>query len=157
MYSLLLAIIYMAFISLGLADALLGSAWPVMHGQLGVPIAFAGIVSMTIAAGTITSSLFSDRLIKKMGTRLVVVLSVCTSVVALFGFSFSGSFLMLLLFAFPYGLGGGALDATINSYVAVNYKSRHMNWLHCFWGVGAMISPYIMGFYLTHGFGWATG
>ena len=157
MYSLLLIIIYIAFINLGLADSLLGSAWPVMHGQMGVPVAYAGIISMTIAAGTITSSLLSDRLTKKLGTRLVVVLSVCLSATALLGFSVAGSFRLLWLWALPYGLGGGALDATINNYVAVNYKSRHMNWLHCFWGVGAMTGPYIMGFYLTRGFEWAVG
>ena len=157
MYSLLLIIIYISFISLGIGDSLLGSAWPVMHGQLDVPVAYADIVSMTIAAGTITSSLLSDRFTKRLGTRLVVVLSVCLSCAALLGFSVSGSFLLVWLWAVPYGIGGGALDATINNYVAVNYKSRHMNWLHCFWGVGAMTGPYIMGFYLTRGFQWTAG
>ena len=157
MVTLLLIIIYISFISLGLSDSLLGSAWPVMHGELGIPATYAGVISMTIAAGTITSSLMSDRLTKRLGTRLVVVLSVCLSCAALLGFSFAGSFLVVWLWALPYGLGGGALDATINNYVAVNYKSRHMNWLHCFWGVGAMTGPYVMGFYLTRGFEWTAG
>lgn len=157
MYSLLLAIIYISFISLGLGDSLLGSAWPVMHTQLGVPVAYAGIISMTIAAGTVISSLSADRLIRILGTRFVVILSVCTTAAALFGFSISGSFLLIWLWALPYGFGAGALDATINNYAAVNYKSKHMNWLHSFWGLGAMTGPYIMGFYLTRGFEWTSG
>ena len=155
--TILLIIIYIAFIGLGLSDSLLGSAWPVMHRQLDVPVSYAGIVSMTISAGTVTSSLLSDRLSKKFGTRFVVILSVCLSAAALFGFSISGSFFLLWLCAFPYGLGAGSLDATLNNYVAVNYKSRHMNWLHCFWGAGAMIGPYIMGLYLIRGFEWTVG
>ena len=154
MYSLLLIIIYIAFISLGLPDALLGSAWPTMRTQLDVPIHYAGIVSMIIAAGTIVSSLMSDRLTKKMGAGLVTAVGVSMTATALFGFSVSNSFWLLCLFAIPYGLGAGAIDAAINNYVAVNYTSRHMNWLHCFWGLGAMTGPYIMGFYLTRGLEW---
>ena len=154
MYLLLLTIIYIAFISLGLPDALLGSAWPVMQSQLDVPIHYAGIVSMIIAAGTIAASLMSDRLTKKMGVGLVTAASVFMTAVALFGFSISDSFWQLCLWAIPYGLGAGAVDAAINNYVAVHYTSRHMNWLHCFWGVGAMTGPYIMGFYLTRGLEW---
>ena len=157
MYSLLLIIIYFAFISLGLGDSLLPSAWPVMHGQFSTPITYAGIVSMTISAGTITSALLSDRLTKKFSVRLVVVFSVCLSLIALFGFSFAGSLFTLWIWALPYGLGAGALDATVNNYVAVHYKSKHMNWLHSFWGVGAMVGPYIMGFLLTRGFHWSAG
>ena len=157
MYSLLLAIIFFAFICLGLSGSLLGAAWPVMHLQLGSPLSYAGIISMIITAGIIAASLSTDRLIRKIGTGLIVVLSVCITSIALFGFSIAGSFLLICLWALPYGLGAGALDVTINNYVAVNYKSSHMNWLHCFWGLGAMIGPYIMGFYLTHDFEWVVG
>ncbi len=157
MYSLLIVIIYIAFISLGLPDSLVGSGWPVMHRDLGVPTSYAGIITMTISAGTILSSLFSDRLNRKLGTGLVTAGSVLMTAVALFGFSVSGEFWMLLLWAVPYGLGAGAVDAALNNYVALHYASRHMSWLHCFWGVGASISPYIMSYCLTGGFGWHKG
>lgn len=157
MYSLLLAIIYIAFISLGLPDSLLGSAWPVMHEGLGVPVSYAGAVTMIIAGGTIVSSLSSDRLTRKFGTGLVTAVSVLMTALALFGFSVSGEFWMLCLWAIPYGLGAGAVDAALNNYVALHYASRHMSWLHCFWGVGASISPYIMSFALAGGHGWSSG
>lgn len=157
MYSLLLAIIYIAFISLGLPDSLLGSAWPVMHEGLGVPVSYAGAVTMIIAGGTIISSLSSDRLTRKFGTGLVTAVSVLMTALALFGFSVSGEFWMLCLWAIPYGLGAGAVDAALNNYVALHYASRHMSWLHCFWGVGASISPYIMSFALAGGHGWSSG
>lgn len=157
MYSLLLVIIYIAFISLGLPDSLIGSAWPVMHAELGVPVSFAGIVTMIIAGGTIVSSLLSDRLTRKFGAGLVTAVSVLLTAAALFGFSISRSFLLLCLWAIPYGLGAGAVDAALNNYVALHYASRHMSWLHCFWGVGASISPYIMSFCLTGGYGWTSG
>lgn len=148
MYSLLLALIYLAFISLGLPDSLLGSGWPVMHKELDVPVSFMGIVSMIISGGTIISSLVSDKLTRKLGTSAVTVTSVFLTVIALFGFSFSNRFWMLLVFAIPYGLGAGAIDAALNNYVALHYKSKHMSWLHCFWGVGTIISPFIMGYAL---------
>lgn len=156
MYSLLLALIYLAFISLGLPDSLLGSGWPVMHGALHVPVSFMGIVSMVISGGTILSSILSDRMTRKLGTRVVTVGSVFLTVLALFGFSFSGQFWMLLIFAIPYGLGAGAIDAALNNYVALHYTSRHMSWLHCFWGVGTIISPFIMSYALTN-FTWNSG
>lgn len=149
MYGLLLALIYLAFISLGLPDSLLGSGWPVMHAELGVPVSFMGIISMIISGGTIISSLLSDKLTRKLGTRVVTVASVFLTVIALFGFSFSDKFWMLIIFAIPYGLGAGAIDAALNNYVALHYKSRHMSWLHCFWGVGTIVSPFIMGYALT--------
>ena len=124
---------------------------------MGVPISYAGIVSMTISGGTIVSSLLSDRLTKNLGAGLVTAVSVLMTAVALFGFSISGSFWMLCIWAIPYGLGAGAVDAALNNYVALHYASRHMNWLHCFWGVGAAISPYIMGYCLTNGMGWNSG
>ena len=154
---MLLAIIYIAFISLGLPDSLLGAAWPVMYGELGVPISYAGIVTMIIAAGTIVSSLLSDWLMRKVGAGVITAVSVFMTAAALFGFSASHSFLLLCLWAVPYGLGAGALDAALNNYVALHFSSRHMNWLHCFWSVGAAASPYIMSYCLTGGFGWNNG
>ena len=156
MYSFLLALIYLAFISLGLPDSLLGAGWPVMHTELGVSVSFMGIISMVISGGTIVSSLLSDKLTNKFGTRTVTVTSVLLTVAALFGFSFSGSFSMLIIFAVPYGLGAGAIDAALNNYVALHYKAKHMSWLHCFWGVGAIISPFIMSFALKN-LNWNSG
>lgn len=150
MYSFLLALIYIAFISLGLPDSLLGSGWPVMHTELGVPVSFMGIISMVISGGTIISSLLSDRLTRKLETKNVTVISVLLTVVALFGFSLSNRFWMLIVFAVPYGLGAGAIDAALNNYVALHYKAKHMSWLHCFWGVGTIVSPFIMGYALTN-------
>lgn len=149
MYLFLLALIYLAFISLGLPDSLLGSGWPAMHLEFDVPTSYMGIVSMIISGGTIASSLLSNRLTNKFGTRIVTVSSVFLTVIALFGFSFSNAFWMLLLFAIPYGLGAGAIDAALNNYVALHYKSKHMSWLHCFWGIGTIISPFVMGYALT--------
>ena len=146
MYSLLLALIYLAFISLGLPDSLLGAGWPVMHGELGVPVSYMGIVSMVISGGTIVSSLMSDRLTRKFGTRIVTVVSVFLTAAALFGFSFSDRFWMLIVFSVPYGLGAGAIDAALNNYIALHYSARHMSWLHCFWGVGTIVSPFIMSY-----------
>ena len=157
MYSLLLVFIYAAFISLGLPDSLLGSGWPVMQKELAAPLSFAGVISMIISGGTILSSLMSDRVTRKFGAGLVTAVSTLMTALALFGFSISRSLIALCLWAVPYGLGAGAIDAALNNYVALNYKSRHMSWLHCFWGVGATISPYIMGFCLTRGLGWHSG
>lgn len=150
MYTFLLVLIYIAFISLGLPDSLLGSGWPVIHNDLGVPISFMGIVSMVISGGTIVSSLFSDRLTRKLGTRMVTVISVFLTALALLGFSYSNQFWMLIAFAIPYGLGAGAIDAALNNYVALHYTSRHMSWLHCFWGVGTIVSPFVMSYALTN-------
>lgn len=155
--NLLLAIIYAAFISLGLPDALLGAAWPSMRGDLGVPVSYAGIISMIISAGTIMSSLNSDRLTKRLGTGKVTAVSVAVTAAALWGFSAAGSFPALCVIAVPYGLGAGAVDAALNNYVAIHYKARHMSWLHCFWGIGASVGPYIMGACLTGGLSWNSG
>lgn len=157
MFQLLLIIIYLSFISLGLPDSLLGSAWPTMYPQLKVPVSYAGIISMIISIGTIISSLQSDRLTRKLGTGKVTAISVGMTAVALFGFSISSSFLMLCLWAVPYGLGAGSVDASLNNYVALHYKSRHMSWLHCMWGVGASAGPYIMGYVMTGGGTWNGG
>lgn len=157
MYSLLLAIIYMAFISLGLPDSLLGSAWPVMQQDLDVSISYAGIITMIISVGTIVSSLSADRVIRKFGTGLVTTISVGLTLIALFGFSYSDTFISLCLWSIPYGLGAGAVDAALNNYVALHYSSRHMSWLHAFWGVGVTISPNIMSICLAKNLGWAMG
>lgn len=156
MYTLLLVLIYIAFISLGLPDSLLGSGWPVMHGDLQVPVSYMGIVTMIISAGTVVSSLCSYRLTKKLGTPVVTVGSVFLTAVALLGFSFANQFWMLLVLAVPYGLGAGAIDAALNNYVALHYTSRHMSWLHCFWGVGTIVSPFVMSWSLTNS-SWHTG
>ena len=157
MIHLLLAVIYLSFISLGLPDALLGSAWPTMYQQFSVPVSYAGVISMIIAVGTIVSSLASDFLTRRLGTGKVTAISVAMTAVALLGFSVSDSFWMLCLWAIPYGLGAGSVDASLNNYVALHYASRHMSWLHCMWGLGASIGPYVMGFVLSSGQEWNMG
>ena len=157
MFSILLPLIYLSFISLGLPDGLLGAAWPLMSPQMGVPLSSMGILSFTIAMGTVVSSLLSDRVTRKFGTGLVMVFSVATTAAALAGFSFSREFWQVWLWAIPYGLGGGAVDAALNNFVALHYASRHMSWLHCMWGVGASTGPYIMSFALSRGWNWPVG
>ncbi len=149
--------IYLAFISLGLPDSLLGSAWPSMYPNLGAGVSWAGIVSMIIAAGTIVSSLASDRLTRTLGTGRVTAFSVLMTAAALLGFSFSSSFWMLCLCAIPYGLGAGSVDAALNNFVALHYPARHMSWLHCMWGIGASVGPMIMGWAITGGLRWNGG
>lgn len=157
MTSILLIIIYLAFISLGLPDSLLGSAWPVMYPDLDASVSWAGGISMIISAGTIVSSLASDRLTRKLGTGRVTAISVCMTAVALFGFSTSHSFWILCLWAIPYGLGAGSVDAALNNFVALHYPARHMSWLHCMWGIGASVGPVIMGWAITGGLKWNGG
>ncbi len=157
MFHLLLAVIYLSFISLGLPDALLGSAWPIMYPEFQVPVSYAGIISIIISCGTIFSSLQSDRLTRKLGPGKVTLISVALTALALFGFSTSHSFGMLCLWAIPYGLGAGSVDAALNNYVALHYESHHMSWLHCMWGLGASAGPYIMGYVLSGGHGWNPG
>ena len=157
MINLLLAIIYLAFISLGLPDALLGSAWPTMSYDIGAQISWAGGISMVISAGTIASALLSDRMTKRFGAGKVTFVSVALTALALLGFSFAPNYIVLILLAIPYGLGAGGVDAALNNYVALHYESRHMSWLHCMWGIGASAGPYVMGFALSHGFGWSAG
>lgn len=157
MATLLLAVIYAAFISLGLPDPLLGAAWPIMHGELGVPLAFSGGIFTVISAGTIVSSLASDALTRRFGPGRVTAFSVALTCVALFGFSCCHHYGALLLWAVPYGLGAGGVDAALNSYVALHYASRHMSWLHCMWGVGTAIGPAILARALSLGRGWQGG
>lgn len=153
----LIVIIYIAFISLGLPDGLLGSAWPSMYEDLGAHVSYAGILTMIISAGTVVSALFSERIIKKFGTGLTTALSVAMTAVGLLGFAISGEFWMLCLWSIPYGLGAGSVDAALNNFVAIHYESRHMSWLHCFWGVGCCVGPYAMALFLTRGMGWQYG
>ena len=157
MFSILLLMIYLAFVSLGLPDALLGSAWPIMYQEFAVPVSYSGTVFMIICGGTICSSLNSEKLNRRFGTGKITAISVLLTAIALFGFSISHSFLMLCLFAIPYGLGAGSVDAALNHYVALHYSSRHMSWLHCMWGLGASVGPYIMGFVLQRGEPWNRG
>lgn len=157
MFSILLAIIYLSFISLGLPDALLGAAWPTMHAQFGVPVSYMGIVAMLISACTVVSSLMADRLNRRFGTAKVTVVSTAMTALALAGFGMSSSFWQLILLAVPYGLGAGSIDAALNNYVALHYESRHMSWLHCMWGIGASVGPFIMGFVLSAGQQWNMG
>lgn len=157
MFQLLLAVIYLSFISLGLPDSLLGSAWPTIYPEFNVPVSYAGIIFMIISGGTIISSLQSDRLTKRFGTGKVTAFSVLTTAIALLGFSISTSYWMLVAWAIPYGLGAGSVDASINNYAALHYESRHMSWLHCMWGIGASVGPYIMSFALTNGQSWNMG
>ena len=151
MVSLLLPVIYLAFISLGLPDSVLGAAWPSMYGELGAALSWAGVVSMIVSLGTIVSALCSERLTLRLGPGGVTAVSVLLTAVALLGFSLSGQFWQLCLWAVPYGLGAGRVDAALNNYVALQYESRHMSWLHCMWGLGASAGPVIMGRALAGG------
>ncbi len=157
MVGLLLPIIYLAFINLGLSDSLLGSAWPAMYQDLDVPISGAGIISLIINLGIITSSLLSNRLTRSFGTGVIAAVSLAIMATALWGFSLSHSFFLLCLWAVPYGLGAGGLDAAINNYVAIHYASRYMSWLHCMWGIGVTTGPLIMGHALASGASWNGG
>ena len=156
MYTLLIVLIYLAFISLGLPDSLLGSAWPVMHQDIEVSVSFMGILSMIVSGGTIISSLMSDRITKKLGTNKVTTISVFLTAIALMGFSCAKNIWWLITFAIPYGFGAGSIDAALNNYVAIHYSSKHMSWLHCFWGVGTIISPFVMSYSLTN-YTWSNG
>ena len=157
MTSLLLAVIYLAFIGLGLPDSLLGAAWPMIYPQFGVPVSSMGLISMIISAGTIPSSLNSSRLTRALGAGKVTLLSTALTAIALLGFGMSRSLWQLCFWAVPYGLGAGSVDAALNNYVALHYASRHMNWLHCMWGVGTIIGPSLMSAALTGGHGWSGG
>ncbi len=157
MVHLLLILIYLSFISLGLPDAVLGAAWPTMYPEFGVPVSYAGIISIIVSCGTIFSSLQNDRLTRRFGPGKVTAASVALTALALFGFFTSNSYWLLCFWDVPYGLGAGGVDASLNNYVALHYESHHMSWLHCMWGLGASIGPYIMGFALTNGQGWNMG
>ncbi|OJF76886.1 MAG: MFS transporter [Treponema sp. CETP13] len=155
--SALLVIIYISFISLGLPDAILGSAWPELHLDLGISVGYAGIISMIVSAGTVVSSLMSERFIIKFGTGKVTVLSVLFTACALAGFTVSSNFILMCFFAIPLGLGAGSVDTALNNFVAIHYKSRHMNWLHAFWGIGATAGPLLMSLFILQNNGWRVG
>lgn len=155
--TILLIIIYLAFISLGLPDAILGSAWPMIHQDLNVSISSAGIATMIISGGTIISSLFSEKLIRRFGTGKVTTLSVMLTAAGLIGIYFSPSFIWICLLGVPLGLGAGAVDSALNNFVALHYEAKHMNWLHCFWGIGATAGPFIMSLFLLKENGWRMG
>ena len=155
--TLLLCIIYLGFVALGLPDSLFGAAWPILQTQMNVPLAWAGFVTMTISGGTILASLLSDRLTFRFGAAKVTACSVVATAVALLGFSKATQFWMLVAWAVPLGLGAGAVDAALNNFVALHFSSKHMSWLHCFWGLGASVSPYIMGFFLSRELRWDRG
>ncbi|MGM7722930.1 MFS transporter [Metabacillus sp. Hm71] len=157
MTTFLLIIIYLAFISLGLPDSLLGAAWPVMQSDYGAPLKTAGFLFMTIAGGTIISSLASGKILKRFGTGNVTFVSVLMTAAALLGFHFAPSIIWLIICAIPLGLGAGAVDAGLNDYVATHYKAHHMSWLHCFWGVGATLGPIIMAQFISEGNSWRNG
>ncbi|MBQ9703659.1 MAG: MFS transporter [Clostridia bacterium] len=157
MFILLVSIIYLAFISLGLPDSVLGSAWPSMFVEMDVPVSYVGIVSIIISIGTILSSLMSDRITSRLGSSKTTCISIFLTAAALMGFSVSSEFWMICLFAIPYGLGAGSVDAALNNYVALHFAAKHMSWLHCMWGLGASIGPYIMGMALSADKGWDKG
>lgn len=157
MATFLLVLIYLAFISLGLPDAVLGAAWPVMQPEFGVPYGFAGIASMIISGGTIVSSVFSSRVLKRFGTGKVTAFSVGLTAIALFGYALAPSFWLLVLAAIPLGFGAGAVDTGLNAYVAEHYESRHMSWLHSFWGIGALSGPLVLSALLAQGLPWRNG
>lgn len=157
MTTLLLLVIYMAFISLGLPDSMLGAAWPLMRNELGLPLEGAGLVSLFVTVGTIISSLLTGRLVRKLGTGKLTAMSVLTTALALLGYSFTTNFLWLLLMAIPLGLGAGAVDAVLNDFVARHYSSRHMSWLHAFWGVGATAGPLLMAWMISLTQRWQNG
>lgn len=157
MATVFLIIIYMAFISLGLPDSMLGAAWPIMRLDYGAPVETAGLLSMIVVAGTIISSLASSAVLKRLGTGMVTFISVAVTALGLLGFSYSSSVVWLAVLALPLGLGAGSIDTGLNNYVATHYKAHHMSWLHCFWGIGAMLGPIIMSRYIAGGDSWRTG
>lgn len=157
MLTILLGIIYIAFISLGLPDAILGAGWPMIHQELGVPISAAGLATMVVCGGTILSSFFSGRCLKRYGTGVVTVVSIFLTAIGLLGTYVAPSFFWVCVLCIPMGIGAGAVDAALNHFVALHYEAKHMNWLHCFWGVGATAGPLIMSFFLLSNQSWRNG
>lgn len=153
----LLVIIYLAFISLGLPDAIMGAVWPMIYKEINIPIAYAGIYSMIVSSGTVFSSLLSSKVIKMFGTGRVTIASVVLTAIGLVGITISSEFIIICMFAVPLGIGAGSVDSALNNFVALHYKASHMNWLHCFWGIGATAGPTIIAFTLARNFGWRMG
>lgn len=157
MATVLLVIIYIAFIGLGIPDSLFGAAWPAIYPQFDVPMSYASFVTILISGGTVISSLISARLINRFGTGKVTAVCTTLTALALLGFSISGSMVWLCLFAIPLGLGAGSIDSALNNYVALHYKATHMSFLHCFYGVGITLSPYLMSLALGAENDWQQG
>ena len=151
MATLLLIVIYIAFIGLGVPDSLFGTAWPAIYTDLNLPVSWASIVTIIVSCGTITSSLLSSWLISRFGTGKITAVSTLMTALALLGFSCSDSMLWLCLCAIPLGLGAGSIDTALNNYVALHYEASHMNFLHCFYGIGVSLSPYLMSLALSKG------
>lgn len=157
MIILLLIIIYLSFVGLGLPDALLGSAWSIMQVDIGATAEMAGYISLTVSLFTVISSLFASRLLHRFGTGKVTLFSILSTTLALFGFSLSNDLIFLIILGIPLGLGAGSVDAALSNYVALHFKAKHMNWLHCFWGIGAMTGPIIMSMSLNNDNNWRAG
>ncbi|MDD3412958.1 MAG: MFS transporter [Lachnospiraceae bacterium] len=157
MVTVLLVIIYIAFISLGLPDTIMGSAWPMIYQDLQVPISYAGVFTMIVSGGTILSSFFSEKLIRFFGTGKITAISVAMTAVSLLGICFAPNYVWICLLGIPMGLGAGSVDSALNNFVALHYEARHMNWLHGFWGIGATTGPMIMSLFLTRENGWRKG
>ena len=154
---LLLIFIYIFYIGLGIPDSLLGTAWPAIYAEFHAPISYVSFVSMIISGGTVASSLLSARIIAKLGTPKVTALSTSLTAIALLGFSCSQNFLWLCLCAVPLGIGAGSIDTALNNYVAVNYNAMQMSFLHCFYGIGVSLSPYLMSLALSDNMNWRGG
>lgn len=157
MATLLVIIIFTTYVGLGIPDSLFGTAWPAIYEEWGVPMSYSNFVTGVMYSGTIISSLLSARLVNKFGTALVVAFSTALTAVAILGFSFSGNMLMLCLCAIPLGLGAGGIDNVLNNYVALNYSATHVNFLHCSYGVGVAISPFLMSLALKNSNNWQGG
>ncbi len=157
MATLLLVVIYISFIGLGIPDSLFGAAWPAIYGEFSLPISFGSFVTVTISCCTVVSSVLSSRVIGRFGTNKVSAVSTALTALGLFGFSCAGSFPWLILCAIPLGLGAGAIDTALNNYVALHYSATHMSFLHCFYGVGVSLSPYILSLVISGPAGWRGG
>lgn len=157
MATILLVFIYIFYIGLGVPDSLLGAAWPAIYSELSVPVSYASFISSIISCGTVFSSLFSTRVIAKLGTPRVTVLSTSLTAIALLGFSCSHNFLWLCICGIPLGIGAGSIDTALNNYVALHYTSMQINFLHCFYGVGVTVSPYLMSLALSDNMNWRGG
>ncbi len=157
MATLLLIIIYIAFIGLGIPDSLFGPAWPGIYTEFNLPISFANFITVICPCGTILSSFISAKLIEKLGTSKVCLISTLTTALTLLGFSFSPNIWVMCLLSLPLGLGAGAIDVALNNYVALHYSATHMSFLHCFYGIGVTLSPYIMSAVISTKAGWRGG
>ena len=146
---LLLTIIYIAFIGLGIPDSLIGSAWPAIYTDMNLPVSAVSCITLLISGCTVLSSIFSTGLLNRFGTHKVSAVSTAITALALLGFATAPNFILMCLYAIPLGLGAGAIDAGLNNYIALHYKAHHMNYLHCFYGIGVSCSPYFMSLALS--------